>query len=159
MKITKIDIPWSGFERKEDIKEIVIHATAGGGTLKYVQSGVRKSEYDKGIALFHYLISLDNNIYQILDDSRWCYHSSSSKHDSSTIAIEIEKSSKDNSSAPTDFQYEALNFLVSYLVKKHSKINSCVTHDYNAKKYSNRPPKPCCGAIDKNKLDFDLLGA
>ena len=153
MNITKDDIIrtkfHAGFSRDNTpVKEITIHATGGGGTLGYVQSGGRAELYRQGIALFHYLIRVSGEVVEIIDPDNWVYHSSSGQHDKETIGIEIEKPSITNSGLPKVEQMSALLDLVGCLRSQYPSISIIATHDYNRKVYSNQPPKPCPGDFD-----------
>lgn len=153
----KIRTKWNkGFEREDEPNEIVIHATGGAGVIKWMEtSDERAAQWMAGIALFHYLITLTGEIVEIIDPNKWVYHSSSGIHDKRTIGIEIEKRSADNSDEPTKEQMAALIFLIGFLRKKYN-ITGIVSHDYNARMYSNRAPKPCPGTLDWEKLPSDI---
>jgi N-acetyl-anhydromuramyl-L-alanine amidase AmpD len=142
------------------IAEITIHATAGGGdTIGWMASGgymgngkYRSEDYKKGVGLFHYHISKGGKVSQIIDPKYFVYHSSSGAHDKSTIGIELEKENRTNSDTPTDEQYDSLNDLIAFLIDTYPTINTLSSHDYNAKYYSNRDPKPCPGSFDWSRI-------
>ena len=82
----------AGFPRPGQVTEIVIHGTGGGSTSKaminWIMGGEREKEYRRGIALFHYLIGREGGITEIINPSKWVYHSSSGIHDKETIGID-----------------------------------------------------------------------
>ena len=150
---------FGGYKRTTDIKEITIHATAGGSsalnTIEWILKGGdmgngknRAADYMKGIGLFHFIIDPTGEVTRIIDTEKWVYHSSSGMHDSDTIGIEIVKPDSHNATEPTDEQYLSLIDMIILLRKLYPTINVISSHDYNAKKYSNRPPKPCPGTFD-----------
>lgn len=162
----------AGLDRDgKSVTEITIHSTAGGGdTIGWMVKGgymgkdtngvakYRKDDYKKSIGLFHYHISKAGLVTEIIDPTYYVYHSSSGTHDKYTIGIELEKDHSNNSDTPTDIQYNTLREMISYLKNKFPTITTLASHDYNAKYYSNRPPKPCPGTFDWNKLaDLKLV--
>lgn len=142
-----------GFNRDANPTEITIHATGGGGTLGYVREGGRKELYVKGVALFHYLVNIAGEVIEIIDPDKWVYHSSSMDHDKTTIGIEIEKASGTNSGLPSVQQMKSLTELIEHLCGLYP-IDTISTHDYNRKKYSNLPPKPCPGDFDWTAIEY-----
>lgn len=150
-----------GFRRdKKDVTEIVLHATAGGGTIKWMEDGgkmpngeTREADYKQGIALVHYHISRIGEITEIIDPLNYVYHSSSREHDQHTICIEIGKLKSDNSDLPTNEQYNSLLLLIEYLKYNFKNINKITTHDYCARVYSGLKPKPCPGILDWSILE------
>lgn len=140
-----------GFVRPLEPNEIVIHATAGGGTIEWILSGQAGEEavsgYKKGVFLFHYLIDTKPQIIEVIDPMRWVKHSTSGAHDKDTIGIEVMKLDRYNATDITAKQYEQLDILIKDLVLKFP-IERIVSHDYNAKTYSGYPPKPCPGKLD-----------
>lgn len=154
-----------GFERNTSVKEIVIHATAGGGdVIDWMSKGgymgvdsqgnkmYRANDYKKGIGLFHYNIKKDGSITQVINPDFWVYHSSSGAHDVETIGIEMTKDSPKNADIITKEQLDSLQYLIVYLKTRFPSITTLASHDYNAKKYSNRGPKPCPGTFDWQQL-------
>lgn len=139
------------------ITEVVVHGTGGAGTYMFVLGGWRKEEYKKSIALFHYLIELDEQIIEILDPDNFVFHSSSSWHDTTTIGIEIENPHKFNDADYTDWQYEALGYLIfDKLIEKYPTINKIISHNMNAQIYS-RKSKACPGdGFDWSKLEYEM---
>lgn len=109
-----------GFERPAPPYEIVIHGTGGGGTYRYILDGGRSDEYKRGIALFHYLIDRDGTVTEIIDPDSWVYHSSSGRHDSKTIGIELLNPSHANDTEYTDRQYAALGLLLQELMGRYT---------------------------------------
>jgi hypothetical protein len=154
---------WENKIREKDISEIVIHATAGGttanGVLLWMLNGEKYHDYIQGIGLFHYIIDRDiSNIIEVLDPNYWCWHSSSSSHDHNTIGIELVNPSKTNRLSFTEIQYQSLfDLIFDKLLIDYPTIKSIVSHDFNAWKYSKRPPKPCPGAFDWKKLEAELM--
>ncbi len=142
---------WCGFERSiGDITRIVVHGTAGGGTLNFMKNGGAGRQDDK-IGLFHYLIEKNGEIIQLVEDLEWCYHSSSGQKDRNSIGIELLKLKSNNGDVPTTKQYEALQDLI-ILLKADFNLDQIMSHDYSRKFYSNKPPKPCPGTFDWNLL-------
>lgn len=155
----------SGFERNTgDIREIVIHQTGGGSSAKALLSWMFKSGrkgYKRGIALFHYAIDRNGDVYEIINPDRWVYHSSSGRHDKKTIGIEIVCPSRSNDIMPTTKQYKALMRLINMLMNRYYNIDSIVGHGYNGRKYSKRY-KNCPGnfdwfMIEKHLIDNDYI--
>lgn len=140
-----------GFDRSlKDITEIIIHGTAGGtsaqAVINWMIGGEREDLYNAGIGLFHYIIDLNGDTYEIIDSSKWVYHSDCSSHDKHTIGIEMLNTQLLNAGSYTVKQYEALKELIVELIKKFP-IDSITSHDVNRYKYSNLNPKPCPGYL------------
>jgi hypothetical protein len=138
---------WTGKVIDIPITEVVIHGTAGLGTYEFIRDGGRREEYIKGIALFHFLIEYDiDMIRQIEPLDKWFYHSSSGKHDSETVGIELENPHKVNGVPYLDRQYNQLIWLLfDYLLPTFPTITRIVSHNYNSSKYSNKPKSFCPG--------------
>ena len=136
-----------GFDRENDPIEIVLHSTGGGssalGVLKWMMTGEREVEYKKGIALFHAMIDVNGDVYQIIENNKWVYHSSSGAHDKETIGIECVNSSVANKEDIKEEQYTALLEYVQMLLDQFP-ITRIVAHDYNNFKYSKKK-KGCPG--------------
>jgi N-acetyl-anhydromuramyl-L-alanine amidase AmpD len=139
--------------KRESINEIIFHATAGfntaQGLLNWMLAGQRASEYVKAIGLFHYLIDRNGDIYQIVPDEYWVYHSSSTTtaeiHDKITLGIEHINPSPQNADKLTDQQYNSSLALIKYLMTKY-KIETIAGHTATALKYSGKSnPVPCPG--------------
>ncbi len=162
-KITNIREKYhKGFKRKEsDISEIVIHGTAGGKTAEGMFNWMYKSDRKKcyrGIGLFHYLIDMQGEIYEVIDPLRWTYHSHSNKHDKHTIGIELLNPSKTNSEAYTDMQLQMLmSFIFDELFEKYD-ITSIVGHQFNKKKFTGVGNYPCPGNFEWRYLKEFLKG-
>jgi len=137
-----------GFPRKKkNVKEIVIHGTAGGGSAKGLLSWMFRSGrkgYKRGIALFHYIVDYDGEIYEIINPDNWVYHSSSGRHDKTTIGIELMNKKTDNEGSYTSEQYASLDWLILHLMNNYP-IKNIVSHSYNIEKYS-RAYKNCPGS-------------
>jgi N-acetyl-anhydromuramyl-L-alanine amidase AmpD len=152
----------SGFDRDtSDINEIVIHGTGGGSSainlINWMLNSGRAEEYKKGIALFHYLIDFNGDVFEIINPIRWVYHSSSGKHDMNTIGIEIMNKSANNDDEPTGEQYGALLDLISNNLMKKFNIKNIVGHGSNKQKYSGEY-KACPGKNFKwNILQNELI--
>lgn len=132
------------------IEEVVIHGTGGGqsanGLLNWMLKGERGKQYKKGIALFHFLIGRQGEIYQVGFLDRWYYHSSSGRHDKKTIGIELLNPEPVNMGAYTERQYVALeDLLFNMLFSTCPNICRIVSHDYNSNTYSGYR-KGCPGA-------------
>lgn len=150
---------WNGKLVSIPITEIVIHGTAGLGTYEWVRDGGRAKEYKQGIALFHYIIEYDiDMIREIEPTEKAFYHSSSGKHDLSTIGIEIENPNKLNSALYLERQYEQLTSLIlDFLIPKYPTIKNVVGHNFNATVYSNKPKRECPGPkFDWSKITNEL---
>lgn len=145
----------------ETINEVVIHGTGGGqyalDVIDWMLSGEREKEYKKGIALFHYEIDRNGDIYEILSPDYWCYHSSSGVHDRFTLGVEFVNTKPDNKGIYTYEQYSAFyELLISFI--KHYPIKYIVGHGHNKQEYS-KEYKECPGQFfEWNKLQkkFDL---
>lgn len=146
-----------GFKRPGPVTEIVLHGTGGGSTAKgminWMLAGERAAEYKRGIALFHYIIGCDGEIIEIINPSRWVYHSSSGIHDKETIGIEHINPDAKNQDDFTDEQYRADLNLILFLINQFP-ITSIIGHVQNTLKYSG--PKyvkvPCPGNYDWSRL-------
>lgn len=146
-----------GFNRPVPPEEIIIHATAGGGTYKWMLMGSRRKLYERGIGLFHYLIQrIKDRVIEIIDTDKWVYHSSSGKHDKYTIGIEIVNPSPFNLIPPTKRQYKDLFTLIDLLLEKYPSISIIRSHKRTKMIYSGKP-KRCPGKFDWEKLS-DHLG-
>lgn len=154
---------FAGYDRNNDVKEIIVHATAGGmtaqSTIEWMLKGGdmgngknRATDYKKGVGTFHFIIDPSGEVTRIIDSDKWVYHSSSGSHDAVTIGIELVKPDSKNVTKPTDKQYLSLIDIIILLRKLYPTIDTISSHDYNAHKYSNKPPKPCPGAFDWNKI-------
>ena len=125
-----------GFERKDsDITTLVIHGAGAvksvKGLLSWMKSGgvmpdgsTREAQYRKGVALFHYTIDRDGQVYEIINPHNWVYHSSTGKVDRCTIGVELINGTPDNSGQYTAGQYLSLSMLVKYL---NGVFNSQIT--------------------------------
>jgi N-acetyl-anhydromuramyl-L-alanine amidase AmpD len=147
----------NGLDRKgKAVKEIVVHATAGGSSAKaviqWMINGERASEYLRGVSSFHYVINFDGLIYEVIDPQYWVYHSSSGKHDQQTIGIELMDKTRDNTGEYTPEQYKALAYLIGHLGTSFPEIEQVTTHKYNIQKYSKQF-KQC----PSDKFSFDTL--
>lgn len=141
-----------GFMREEEVSEIVIHGTGGGATYNWVLNGGRKDLYQRGIALFHYLIERDGRVVEIIDPDRWVYHSSSGRHDEKTIGIELVNLTNDNSGHYTMAQYNSLFHLIFFIIFRRYKISTIAGHGMNKHLYSGGYKK-CPG----KGFDWDML--
>jgi hypothetical protein len=142
---------WEKKGRSKPLTEIVIHGTGGGSTvnglLKWMMSGARAKDYNRGIGLFHYAIGHSGSAVELVDPRFWVYHSSSGRHDRLTIGIELLNTSRSNSDPYTDKQYEKLFILIfDYLMNTYPSINMIVGHGYNKAKYSRLERKRCPGS-------------
>lgn len=158
--------------RKKHVTEVVLHGTAGGesvsGLLHWMYNGGRATEYNKGVALFHYLIGRgakgekDGLLAEVIDPMYYVYHSSSSKHDKETVGVELINSSKSNRNPYTDGQYDSLFKLIfEHLMVLYPNINRVTSHRYNIWRWNNkwtakRRDKNCPGNFNWNLLDSEL---
>lgn len=153
---------WENKKRKKPITEVVIHGTAGGSNaeslLKWMAGGERAHEYNKGIALFHYLIGKAGKVIEVIPPNYWVYHSSSGWHDKKTIGIEMMNPSKLNDISYTNEQYNALEKLIfDFLMPAYPTLNRITSHRYNRIIYKHNYQKHCPGTgFDWAKLDSML---
>lgn len=150
----------SGYLRdKSLIDEIVIHGTGGGSTtdglLNWMMGGERSASYEKGVALFHYLIDRHGDITEIIDPDRWVYHSSSGMHDKKTIGIEHINPSHRNESQYSLEQYRALKELIFDFLMNEYNIKKIVGHGVNKLRYSGKY-KRCPGNFDFDEIKKEL---
>jgi len=150
----------------EEPYSIVLHGTGGGdtseGIIKWMLSGgqlsngkSRKKQYKRGVALFHYLIDRRGKIVEIIDPDRWVFHSLSWTKDRFTIGIELVNPHPNNGDPYNSQQYESLFYLIfDHLFNKYP-INTIVSHQRMAYKYSGKE-KNCPGNFDYNKLEDEL---
>lgn len=154
---------WKKKKRKKHIKEVVLHGTAGGSDaeslLRWMAGGERAKEYNKGIALFHYLIGRAGEVIEVIHPDYWTYHSSSGWHDKETIGIEIMNPSKLNDAVYTEEQYHALEKLIfDFLMPQYQMLSRITSHRYNRIVYKNNYQKHCPGTgFDWAKLDKMLV--
>jgi hypothetical protein len=154
----------AGFHRQSQPIEIVMHGTGGGtsshGMIDWMLGGERAAEYNKGIALFHYLIDRDGQVTEIISPSNWVYHSSSGLHDMLTIGIEHIKPDALNTTEPTDEQYQSDLEMIVFLMNQYP-INSIIGHVQNTLKYSGPQyvKVPCPGIYDWVRLQTMLQNA
>lgn len=158
--------------RSKPITEVVIHGTAGGttaaGLLNWMYNGGRAKEYNRGVALFHYLIGCGKKgekkglLVEVLDPKYYVYHSTSGRNDKQTIGIELLNPSKGNRQPYTPAQYASLFKLIfEHLMVLYPAINRITSHRYNiwrwcSKKTAAKRDKNCPGNFDWNKLDAEL---
>ncbi len=136
-----------GFERKHPVSTVIIHGTGGGSTLSWMAKGGNDggANYLKGVGLFHYLITQDGEITNVIDPDRWVYHSSSGAMDERTIGIECENLDYGNLGKYTNMQYESLFWLMfDYLCERYPDISIVSSHNAYGMKYSEKP-KTCPG--------------
>lgn len=172
IKNTKIREKWhTGFSRwPEDVTEIVIHATAGIGQIKWQEKSdleniqrlidnsktdaekakwlaeyKRVSQWKNGIGIPQYNIDRQGNVTEIIDPFRWTYHSCSGEHDRHSIGIEFDKVKSDNSDDITSAQMESGVQLCKQLCVMFPNIDKIVSHWHNWYTYYNHSPKPCPG--------------
>ena len=123
----------------EDITEIVIHHTAGGGSWRGLKSWFtsktceRKDQFKRFIGFTHYYIEKNGTIFQPFNLDSWMYHSCSGKHDKKTIGIELIH----NTGEFPEEQIDALVNLVEHIYKT-CPIMQIVSHDYNYMYYSGK---------------------
>jgi len=146
-----------GFPRDiSTISEIVIHGTGGGssaqGIIKWMLAGERSAEYSRGVALFHFEIDLNGDIYEIIDPDRWVYHSGSGKHDMITIGIELVNPAPQNKGSYTSEQYAGLISLIFDYMSRRYHIETIVGHGVNQQQFSGSY-KDCPG----QEFDWDIL--
>ena len=152
----------SGFPRPGKVTEIVIHGTGGGSTSKaiinWIMGGERAKEYLRGVALFHYLIDREGGIIEVINPSKWVYHSSSGIHDKETIGIEHINPDAKNQDAFTDEQYQSDLDLILFLITQFP-VTSIIGHVQNTLKYSGQKyvKVPCPGNYDWPRLQKMLF--
>lgn len=153
---------WIHKIRKKPITEVVLHGTAGGTSeeamLRWMYNGERAKEYNRGVALFHYLIGRDGDTVEVIDTDYWVYHSSSKRHDKTTIGIELINPSKMNDAQYTADQYTSLFKLIfDHLIPTYPTITKIVSHRYNRIVYGKKKDRRCPGLnFSWSKLDHEL---
>src|SRR2546421_7124740 len=114
---------WDGYDKRDFI---VVHATASGdGATEYVPNFDANTQKST-----HYAVAMDGGVVQYVEEknSAWgnCCASGNSSFmgvpgynwNKSTVSIENEKHSTDNSTALTDAQYQSLLKLVRDIAKR-----------------------------------------
>lgn len=158
---TRVRDRWhSGFEREKDITTIVLHGTGGGssteGLIKWMLDGERGDSYERGIALFHYLIGRDGEIIELIDPEFWVYHSSSGRQDRRTIGIELMNPDPSNIAEYTLDQYDSLFWLMfENLFPSYPTINAIVSHNRMKEKFSGGS-KDCPNNFEWEALEVEL---
>jgi N-acetyl-anhydromuramyl-L-alanine amidase AmpD len=139
----------------DDITEIVIHHTDGGGTNKSLFEWFKGKDcpnhalYRKFVALTHYFIQKDGAVTEAYPLDTWLYHSCSGVRDKTTIGIELIHKTGEF----TQEQYAALLGLIFIdIAEKCPNIDTISSHDYRYLKYSGRS-KGCPGKF----FDWDII--
>lgn len=140
----------SGFKRTKDVSWFVIHGTAGGGTLNWIRNMNPESKrgklYKDGIALFHYLIERNGDIWEVINPNKWIYHSSTGKIDIGTIGAELVNPSIFNTKPYTFEQYNSLLNLYDFLrIYVFEKMNVMLSHNRAKEKITGKN-KACPGS-------------
>ena len=124
-----------GYSRSSEIKWLVVHGTAGGSTISWIEGISLKSRrginYCKGVGLFHYYIRRDGLCTNVIDPMRWCHHASIGSLDMGTIGVEMENLSPGNYHGYTDAQYETLMNLYKYLRGELNLANMDIMLSHN----------------------------
>ena len=140
---------------RSNIEEIIIHGTGGGvsanSIINWMLKGEREDEYKRGIALFHYEIDRNGDIYQIISPKYWCYHSSSGQHDKKTIGIELINPVKANHGSYLIQQYNSLFDLIKMFMTTY-ELKIIAGHGAIKQKY-NGSYKNCPG----EKFEWSML--
>lgn len=140
---------------RDDISEIIVHGTSGGqsakGIINWMLGGERAEEYKKGIGLFHYEIDRNGDVYQLIPNGYWCYHSSSGQHDKVTVGIELVNPEKDNFGKYKMEQYKSLMDLIKMFMLNY-QIKVIAGHGATKLQYSGSY-KYCPGKL----FDWELL--
>lgn len=148
-----------GFDREKDVSTIVLHGTGGGssseGLIKWMLGGERAKSYERGIALFHYLIDREGEIIELIDPNFWVYHSSSGRQDQSTIGIELINPHPTNEDEYTDAQYESIFELIFDELFVKFPVSEIVSHNRMKEKYSNGS-KDCPNNFSWDALEVEL---
>ncbi len=152
-----------GFERTRPINTVVIHGTAGGGSggkigepgglYKWMLSGEREKDYVRGIGLFHFLIERDGDIVELIDPSKWVYHSSIGKRDETTLGIELVNRKIDNSGEYNPDQYESLEYLLGALFEMYD-IKNLFGHSQIYHYYTNKTKR---GVVCPNNFKWSKM--
>jgi hypothetical protein len=136
-----------GRERRKDIKTVVIHGTAGGHTLPWIERAdpavdpKRVALYKKGVGLFHYLIDRgsphpDGRVIEVIDPQFWVNHSSVGAKDSESIGIELLIPDSRNELPPSEAQLRSLVDLCVYLKTIYPTVVEFVGHGRNMQRTS-----------------------
>lgn len=124
-KIIDKPVSW-GFQKADSrkIDTIVVHSTYNTMSQDpYSLEGCLQQFNDYQVSA-HYIIDRSGKIYRLVEEKNIAYHAGVSKMpDGRTnvngFSIGIELMIKENSDHPTDGQYDALNFLISDIKKRH----------------------------------------
>ena len=157
---TRVRDKWhEGFDRERDVTTIVLHGTGGGssteGLIKWMLGGERGKSYERGIALFHYLLGRDGEIIELIDPEYWVYHSSSGRQDKRTIGIGLMNPHPTNEDEYTQEQYESLFWLMFDVLFKSFPISAIVSHNRMKEKFSNGS-KDCPNNFEWESLEVEL---
>lgn len=134
------------------VLEIVVHGTGGGdGTIEqfvdWQLGGEQKANWNRGIALVHFVIGRNGAIVQTIDpDLFWTWHSTSYMHDQFTVGIELCNVSASNAAPYTDAQYTALAGLCDKIMRSNPKCKQIQSHNWTGTTYSGNG-KACPGAV------------
>jgi len=139
----------------ENITEVVIHHTDGGGTNKSLFEWFKSDDcpnhglYKKYVALTHYYIQKDGGVTEAYPLDTWLYHSCSGVRDERTIGIELIHKSGEF----TLQQYASLlGLLFGHIHDQCPNITTISSHDYRYLKYSGKS-KGCPSKF----FDWDMI--
>jgi len=123
-----------GFTRTKDVTIMAVHGTGGGGTLHWIRNTLKSSSararmWARGVALFHYLIRRNGEIWNIIDPTKWVYHASIGKLDIGTIGVEMLNPDPRNINPYTKAQYQALEWLYAHVRENfYAEMNTIAGH-------------------------------
>ena len=144
--------------------EIVVHGTGGGdGTIEqfvdWQLGGELKNNWNRGIALVHYVIGRNGAIVQTVDPNRyWTWHSTSYMHDTQTVGIELCNTSPSNATPYTNEQYRALAGLCDLIMRDNKDCKQIQSHNWTGTTYSGSG-KACPGTVFDWQHFIDELAA
>jgi N-acetyl-anhydromuramyl-L-alanine amidase AmpD len=158
------DTIFQGHPRTKPVTRFTIHGTGGGNaknifgwwdSLKPHHTTYKR--YQKGIALFHYMIekNSEGTIYEIIDPDFWVYHASVGSWDMGSIGVELCNKGRDNSGDYWRSQYASLLELLIHCCEKYP-IKEVISHN-RAKRLVRGSGKNCPGNNFLWDLFYDMM--
>lgn len=113
--------------------------------MEKMKAGSQRAKwYSRGIALFHYFVSIAGKITNIISPYRWVYHASVGLLDKGTIGVELENRSPNNSNPITGPQYEAMGDILEYLYTDDFPIEHLISHNEMKKRFGKTGKGKVC---------------